>query len=327
MSVLNAKYNKITTANVTPFRPRLNHLRSGDFGVSPLQNELTQLLAQMQDAKVLVDRDGKVLSVNLAAAALLGDSCEAFPGGYWQAWLPAPFDAEYQSMMVRRDGVVMPHQHGPREIMLKQVCGGSLPVFLSVSCIGELFVLSLQDLSEQKRALAQMSLLASTDPLTGLANRRTFDEALQSHWQECMADGLPISTLIIDVDYFKSFNDMHGHIQGDKCLKRIARIIAGELPNHQSLAARYGGEEFALILPDCSESQAREVAERIRARVRALEFGLYGLPVETMVSVSQGIATEQGDNFPTPVAMLCCADTALYRSKKEGRDRITSCPC
>ncbi|MCL2912220.1 diguanylate cyclase [Shewanella corallii] len=324
MSVLTAKYNKITSANVTPFHPRLNHLRVGP---DPLQNELTQLLGQMQDAKVLVDGKGKVLSINLAAAMLLGDTCESFLDEHWQSWLTTPFKSEYEFMLVRREGMLMPLQHGPREVVINQACGGVLPVHLSVSSIGELFVLSLQDLSDLKAELARMSELAAKDPLTSLYNRRAFDEALQRHWDSCKEDKLPLCTVIIDVDYFKSFNDMHGHIQGDKCLKRIARVIRGELPNKQSMAARYGGEEFALILPGCAEWQAQEVAERIRARVRSLEFGMYGLPEETMVSVSQGIASEEGENFPSPVAMLCCADTALYRSKKEGRDRITSCSC
>ena len=114
--------------------------------------------------------------------------------------------------------------------------------------------------------------MAFTDALTGLANRRSYDEALEREWRRCARSGTPLSLLMLDVDFFKIYNDAYGHIAGDGCLKQIARAVAGCAKRPGDLAARYGGEEFAVILPETTAEEAMAVAEEIVAAVRSLEL-------------------------------------------------------
>ncbi len=135
-----------------------------------------------------------------------------------------------------------------------------------------LFVIGLHDLSGHRDEIKRLSTLAATDYLTGLANRRTFTETLERQWQQCVDKHKPISTLIIDADHFKQFNDQHGHLMGDECLKLMAKTIAAALPSPQCLAARFGGEEFALVLPGFNSAMAWVVAEQIAEAIRSLDF-------------------------------------------------------
>ncbi|BDM63005.1 diguanylate cyclase [Shewanella sp. NFH-SH190041] len=289
--------------------------------------QLLGVMMQMQHAQVLVDDCGLVLGVNSAAAALLQDTGDSFVGERWQTWLPPAAQAEYGQMFIGDGPQRQPQQHGPREMIIRQACGGLLLVNMSLSFIDGLFMITLQDHSQYQAELQRLTQQAATDYLTGLANRRAFDEMLERSWHQCIRRSQPISVIIIDVDFFKTFNDMFGHLQGDDCLKRISRIISSMLPSPQCLAARYGGEEFALVLPGFDADTAEEVAQSIRRQVNSMDFAHAGLPEITRVSVSQGIATEYRGEFRTHDALMYCADTALYRAKTEGRDRISHCSC
>jgi diguanylate cyclase (GGDEF)-like protein len=135
---------------------------------------------------------------------------------------------------------------------------------------------------------------------------------------------LQAGVVIIDIDFFKHFNDRYGHIQGDACLRKVAGAIVQAMPVDAKLAARYGGEEFALILPHHNEIMALQVAREVQQAVRQLQFTDAGLPATLSVSVSQGIATEINGQYRTSMALLCAADTALYRAKADGRDCINA---
>ncbi|BCV63962.1 sensor domain-containing diguanylate cyclase [Shewanella algae] len=286
---------------------------------------LATLIECMQQPMVLADGEGKVLAVNSPAAELLGDQSETFAGEFWHTWLAAPYRSRYASMFGSQYGRQVPLQHGPWEVLLRRVDGVELPVNLSLSFIQgllPLFVIGLHDLSGHRDEIKRLSTLAATDYLTGLANRRTFTETLERQWQQCVDKHKPISTLIIDADHFKQFNDQHGHLMGDECLKLMAKTIAAALPSPQCLAARFGGEEFALVLPGFNSAMAWVVAEQIAEAIRSLDFVKLGLSREVCVSVSQGIATEINGQYRTAEAMLSAADTALYRAKSDGRDRI-----
>jgi diguanylate cyclase (GGDEF)-like protein len=198
---------------------------------------------------------------------------------------------------------------------------------LSVSFLPEpeaRLVLVMRDLSRFNAEFEQLRAQATTDSLTGLANRRGFDEQLHTQWQQCTDERRPLSVVIIDIDYFKQFNDSYGHIQGDACLRKVAAAILQAMPMDAKLAARYGGEEFALILPNHNEISALKVAREVQQAVRQLQFRDAGLPPATSVSVSQGVATEFSGQYRTSMALLCAADTALYRAKSAGRDCINA---
>jgi diguanylate cyclase (GGDEF)-like protein/PAS domain S-box-containing protein len=180
---------------------------------------------------------------------------------------------------------------------------------------------TLRDMTEEKQAQIALEQLATRDGLTGLANRRCFDDTMHAEWQRALRQQQPLSLLMVDVDNFKQYNDAYGHVGGDACLQRIATAVASEM-RANDLVARYGGEEFAVILPNQSLKGAAIVAERIRCRVEALR--LPNLAADTQfVTVSIGAATAIASAEHDPSALISTADAALYRAKHMGRNRIS----
>lgn len=162
--------------------------------------------------------------------------------------------------------------------------------------------------------------LSSSDGLTGIPNRRFFDETLEREWRRCRRLCNELSLIMCDVDHFKQFNDSYGHQAGDQCLQQVAKALAHQADRGSDTPARYGGEEFAVILPDTGPEGASIVAERIRQAVIALgiphDGSLYG-----EVTVSLGIASMTPDESNQPQSLVMAADRALYRAKREGRNR------
>jgi diguanylate cyclase (GGDEF)-like protein len=176
---------------------------------------------------------------------------------------------------------------------------------------------------ELQRAHQRLTELASTDGLTGLANRRRFDEHIDAEWRRSMRTGEGIALLTFDVDHFKKFNDRYGHLEGDTCLIEVAGAIAAAARRPPDLAARTGGEEFALVLPGASLPDAAGAAERIRAAVAALEIA-HTDGQDGRVTVSIGVAAttpRPGDNVRT---LMRAADAALYRAKRGGRNQVVA---
>lgn len=182
-------------------------------------------------------------------------------------------------------------------------------------------VQTLRDLTEEKLAQLALEQLATRDGLTGLANRRCFDETLHAEWARALRQRQPLSLLMVDVDNFKAYNDANGHLGGDECLKRIATAVSSEM-RANDLVARYGGEEFAVILPNQSLKGAAVVAERIRSRVELLQVPNRMAPGEH-VTVSIGAATALASPENSASDLVAIADAALYRAKHMGRNRIS----
>lgn len=170
-------------------------------------------------------------------------------------------------------------------------------------------------MAELEEANKRLEQLATTDGLTGLANRRTFDTALRDSFALEERRGCPLSLVMIDIDFFKQYNDSFGHPAGDLLLKAVAASIRQETRSHE-LVARYGGEEFAIILPGSDAAAARALAERLRRTVETFSESL------RPVTISLGIATS-GRATLSPEHLLAEADAALYHSKHHGRNRIT----
>jgi diguanylate cyclase (GGDEF)-like protein len=182
---------------------------------------------------------------------------------------------------------------------------------------------TLRDLTDQKRAEMALKELATKDGLTGLSNRRSFDEMLMTEWARAHRTQKPLALLFVDVDHFKLFNDRHGHQSGDECLRAVAAVVSRHAARPRDLASRYGGEEFALILPDMSSEEACAVAEEIRSAVLALriEHGADGAGQHVTLSV--GVACHvPGEADGCPTRLLGLADQALYAAKRLGRNRV-----
>ncbi|MDO8605899.1 MAG: diguanylate cyclase [Phaeospirillum sp.] len=163
--------------------------------------------------------------------------------------------------------------------------------------------------------------LAAVDGLTGIANRRSFDAALEQEWRRACRAGTPLSLLMIDVDHFKRYNDHYGHQAGDDCLRAVAAALAEIARRPGEVVARYGGEEFAVILPACGLDPARSLAERLREEVAARHLPHAASGTAAEVSVSIGVASLGGDDAVQ--ALIAQADAALYRAKHGGRNRVS----
>lgn len=169
---------------------------------------------------------------------------------------------------------------------------------------------------------SQLRLLAATDSLTGLINRRAFDATLQSRFEEAVEADMAISVLMVDVDNFKAFNDLYGHLKGDDCLKIVAQCLE-EAVRNTDIVGRFGGEEFVALLPGASADQARQVAERLRVSVMERAIPHTASPT-ALVTVSVGVACRSTDSpVPTAAILLERADQALYAAKHDGKDRVT----
>jgi len=170
---------------------------------------------------------------------------------------------------------------------------------------------------------AQLGELARTDSLTGVANRRVFDETIAAAMQRSARAGSPLSLLLLDIDLFKAFNDREGHMAGDECLREVAKAITSTVTRPGDVVARYGGEEFAVVLPDTDESGARITAERIRSKVEGVK--LDGITFPSPISVSIGVATISGfRSSAAPSPLILAADSGLYQAKREGRNRVVA---
>jgi diguanylate cyclase (GGDEF)-like protein len=173
-------------------------------------------------------------------------------------------------------------------------------------------------LEEANRKLATLS---ATDSLTGLANRRHFDEALRSVWARASRIGQPLAVVMLDVDYFKKFNDRYGHQAGDSCLVRVAQALAASARRASDLTARYGGEEFSIVLPNTGADEARQVGEALRRAIEQLDIANEGAE-SGQVTISVGVAILSGPGVADPDALMRLADAALYRAKDAGRNRV-----
>jgi diguanylate cyclase (GGDEF)-like protein len=179
-------------------------------------------------------------------------------------------------------------------------------------------MLRLRDVTERRRLERALEELATTDPLTGVANRRRFDETLRAEAERCLRAGNPLTLMLLDIDHFKSVNDTYGHPVGDAVLKAVAAQCRGAVRDID-LVARVGGEEFAVLLIDVGLHEGRQVADRMRKVIESTQVDIAGL-APLACTVSLGVAEFAGDSQD----LMARADAALYRAKAEGRNRVCS---
>jgi diguanylate cyclase (GGDEF)-like protein/PAS domain S-box-containing protein len=317
-----------------------------------LQNRLHLLMEHASDIILLSDIEGRRLYVSPAVREVIGFEPEEFLRMTWRDYvheLDQPYIAGQieEAMRTRTSRTVVfraTHASGRLLWIESHIKYFRDPTFhllqseqqrsplhrvRSPSEDGEGFVATMRDISARRRielelesANTELASLIRMDSLTGLANRRRFDEALQDAWAKALAGGWPLAVLMIDVDHFKQFNDAYGHQRGDLCLREVARAITSGVFHPNDLAARYGGEEFAVILPQTSTDNAARVAERIRRAVQEMRRPHMASPVGVL-TVSVGVAAAYPVTHGDPLSVVRAADQALYTSKHEGRNRTT----
>jgi diguanylate cyclase (GGDEF)-like protein/PAS domain S-box-containing protein len=242
--------------------------------------------------------------------------------------LPALVSAAERALRGERDGQTdtfrMLHKNG------KTIWMETRPRLIRGSFTGEQgdVVIVMRDITDRKNLELELSELALIDSLTGLANRRAFDQALEREWRRTLREGLEMSLLLLDLDHFKRFNDQYGHQVGDDCLRAVAAAILNTVRRPEDIAARYGGEEIAVILPNTQNASAMLIAEKLRSAVEGLRLPHSANPEGGgWVTASVGAATaisRSGGTIVMPQTLLSAADAALYNAKREGRNRVAT---
>jgi diguanylate cyclase (GGDEF)-like protein len=164
--------------------------------------------------------------------------------------------------------------------------------------------------------------LSYFDGLTGIANRRYFEDIAGREWRRAAREESPISLMMVDIDFFKNYNDMYGHLAGDECLQKVAKTLKEHLKRPGDMVARYGGEEFVILLPDTDAKNATTLAEGLRRRIEKLGIEHAESFVSDVVTISLGVACVLPNENISLSVLISNADRALYRAKKAGRNRV-----
>jgi len=192
------------------------------------------------------------------------------------------------------------------------------------SLVGFMFDISERKQNEEKLAQLQKELeeLSFKDGLTGVANRRMFDAVLEREWAQARRNQQPLSLMILDVDHFKQYNDCYGHLQGDECLKSVARILASTAQRPRDLLARFGGEEFVIVLPETDAHSAQKIAQQCLALVNQAQIRHEGTGADQVLAMSIGVGSMIPGPEDEPRRFIDQVDSRLYQAKKNGRNCI-----
>lgn len=284
-------------------------------------------LVELSPVAIVVEVEGAMQYINTAVLKLLGaEDREELLGRSIYEFLHAQSGEESRRQI---DDIV---RQGGRsegiEAEFQRLDGKQVNVEMGCACViyeGNIGVqLAIQDVSERKRLEQELRMLSQRDGLTGIANRRYFDEAVDRECRRAMRNSSPISLIMIDIDAFKKYNDHYGHQAGDQILKQVASHLNGLMQRGGDVFARYGGEEFVAVLPDTGMEGAQHVAEKMRQAVAALAIPHTQSPAATHVTISIGFAAHLPGDSICPVELIRRADQALYQSKANGRNQVTA---
>lgn len=178
------------------------------------------------------------------------------------------------------------------------------------------------ELEKQNQQLKKLFLIATTDKVTGIANRYRLEDFLEREWSNGIRNKISISIIMIDIDRFKLYNDTYGHLQGDRCLRQVAQTIDRTIKRPKDLVARYGGEEFIVVLPHCNLAGAVVVAHNICSQVKALNIVHVSSDISDRITISLGVASAIPTIDSQASSLVKAADQCLYLAKQRGRDRI-----
>ncbi len=301
------------------------------------EQTFAEVVEQAPCGMVLIDRDGTIEMCNRELERMFGYAEGALEGQPVEVLVPAADreeEAEWRARVFRERRLAR-HGHAPREMSGLHRDGREVPVQLVMSAIdtpsGLRVLASIVDNSERKRAREQLERanlelqrVARIDQLTGLANRRRFEEQLDTEWLRARRSGSSLSLLLFDVDFFKAYNDGAGHVAGDDALKSVAEVAQQAVQRPGDLCSRFGGEEFVILLPDTELPAARSLAERVRARVEALRIPHPGLANGRVLTISIGVASVRPGTGMEARGLLEAADRQLYVAKNSGRNRVAS---
>jgi diguanylate cyclase (GGDEF)-like protein/PAS domain S-box-containing protein len=300
------------------------------------------VIASMSEGIILQQADGEIIACNQSAERILRLSADQMRGLK---------SIDFEIATIREDGSIFLSEDHPAMVTLrtgqpqtnvimgilqndhptKWISINSQPLFHTDQTTPYAAVTSFTDITGQKLAQEILRMEAElehvralTDGLTQVPNRRCFDERLQLEWQRSLREQQSLSLILIDIDYFKLYNDHYGHQSGDACLIQVAQTAASQLKRPADLFARYGGEEFVVILPNTNMAGALVVAELIKQSIHELNLPHAASKVSSKVTISLGIASIIPTQDQSPEDLIAIADRNLYQAKQQGRDRFYS---
>ncbi|WP_017306591.1 GAF domain-containing protein [Spirulina subsalsa] len=230
-------------------------------------------------------------------------------GGAWLL-IPLSYDNQLWGSLTLMRSPQRLQAWSPHEIKVAQEIADHLAIAIEQSCLYH----------QLEKANQELSQLACLDGLTGVANRRQFDEYFCLQWNRGEQEAIPLSLILVDIDFFKPYNDTYGHQAGDDALRQVAQALTHSVSQNSDLVARYGGEEFALILPNTPLEQAQKIAENIQAQVAALQIPHSASLISPWITVSMGLATIIPQPHLSPQEFVTSVDCCLYQAKAKGRN-------
>lgn len=309
----------VLVSDVTP-------LKLAEFQAEGAQARLQAVLDSVADCIITVDGNWAILSINAAGLQMFGYQAEQLLGRALQVLIPGLQGGVDGAAAAAPDPELLSRAPSEAPKMTgRRSDGHHIPIELCMTRVATpgdtLYVGVVHDLAMQQEIQAQLTRLALADGMTGLANRRHFDEVLALELNVHIRSGKELSLILIDVDYFKQYNDRYGHVAGDDCLRQIAMALKRVITRTTDLAARYGGEEYACILPMTDQAGALLIAGQIHAEVARLGLEHACSGVANRVTVSIGIASAHCTSELSAESFIKLADARLYAAKQNGRNQ------
>ena len=300
--------------------------RLDTFLFSEKKNRL--LVENALDGIITIDDKGAILTFNPAAEIIFGYSMHELVGANISQLMPEPDSSQHDGYLAKYLETGIKTIIGlSREVSGVKKDGTVFPLEINVSEMnwdgGKEFIGIVRDISQRKLLEEKLQRLSILDGLTEIGNRRHFDETLDREWKRAMRDQIPLSLIMLDIDYFKLYNDSYGHQKGDTCLKQVAKALEDCVQRPADLVARYGGEEFVVILPETTVQGASKLAESIRLYIENLKLEHAKNSASPYVTVSLGVATLIPERGTHCEQLISNADRLLYHAKENGRNQVS----
>ena len=322
------KLNRNIKAAHIKLQSEVEKQKQAEKALQESKERLRIMAATAKDAIIMIDNETNISYWNNAAQEMfgyveqdiIGKELHKFliPDKYYESYIKgfskfketgqgAAVDKTLELSAMRKDGIEFPVELSMSAIKIKD----------KWHAVG-----IIRDITQRKEMEEELRRLSNSDGLTGIANRRYFDERFDREWKRALRDAKPISLIMCDIDYFKAYNDTYGHQRGDDALRKVGNEINKKMKRPGDLAARYGGEEFVVLLPDTDSKGAAALAEDIREGVEAMGIQHKNSKAGEVLTISLGVANRIPDRTSYPANLIAMADKALYKAKEEGRNRV-----